>query len=168
MRAEILEAEREAELATREGVVFTASGAGSRQENLRILYLTANPSVNLHTESEVRGVQEAIRRTTNRTAVNIDFRPAATADDLQAGLNELRPQVVHFSGHAGDAALLFEPIVGAILAPERLPYELLARVLLATDSPPCCNRIKRVQHSPWRGSLVGCSRSRHRDSGRSD
>ena len=53
-----------------------------------------------------------------------------------AGLNDLRPHVVHFSSHAGDAALLFDN--GRVEAPEGqdVPYDLLARALGATDITP--------------------------------
>jgi hypothetical protein len=55
---------------------------------------------------------------------------------LIAGLNDLRPHVVHFSGHAGDAALLLDN--GSMEAPEGqdTPYDLLARALGATDIAP--------------------------------
>ncbi len=105
-------------------------------EQLRVLYLTANPDQNLRTDAEVRAVQEQVRRALHRELITIDYRPAATAEDLIAGLNDLRPHVVHFSGHAGDAALLFDN--GSVEAPEGLdvPYDLLARALGATDTPP--------------------------------
>ncbi|UFU04357.1 hypothetical protein LQF12_07200 [Ruania suaedae] len=105
-------------------------------EQLRVLYLTANPEQNLRTDAEVRGVQDQVRRALHRDRITIDYRPAATAEDLIAGLNDLRPHVVHFSGHAGDAALLFDN--GSVEAPEGrdVPYGLLARALGATDVPP--------------------------------
>lgn len=107
-----------------------------KAEQLRVLYLTANPEQNLRTDAEVRAVQEQVRRALHRDLITIDYRPAATADDLIGGLNDLRPHVVHFSGHAGDAALMFDN--GSVEAPEGrdVPYELLARVLGATDVPP--------------------------------
>lgn len=107
-----------------------------KPEPLRVLYLTANPEQNLRTDAEVRGVQDQVRRALHRNLITIDYRPAATADDLIAGLNDLRPHVVHFSGHAGDAALLFDN--GSVDAPEGrdVPYSLLARALGATDFPP--------------------------------
>jgi hypothetical protein len=79
-----------------------------KPEQLRVLYLTANPEQNLRTDAEVRGVQDQVRGALHRDLSTIDYRPAATSDDLIAGLNDLRPHVVHFSGHAGDAALLFD------------------------------------------------------------
>lgn len=107
-----------------------------KAEPLRVLYLTANPEQNLRTDAEVRTVQEQVRRALHRDLITIDYRPAAAADDLIAGLNDLRPHVVHFSGHAGDAALLFDN--GSVEAPQgrNVPYELIARVLGATEVPP--------------------------------
>jgi hypothetical protein len=97
----------------------------SSREGLRVLYLTANPySVDrhftspegeqieeshwLHTEVEVREVQAAIRGSTFRGRIRVEHRPAATFDILLDGLNDLRPQIVHFSGHAGGGELAFE------------------------------------------------------------
>lgn len=107
-----------------------------RPEGLRILYLTANPEMNLRTEAEVRDVRAAVRKATHRDSIAVDFRPAATPEDLLEGLNETRPHVVHFSGHAGDAALLFDN--ASVEAPEgrEVPYDLLARALSATSEPP--------------------------------
>ena len=107
-----------------------------KAEQLRVLYLTANPEQNLRTDAEVRGVQDQVRRALHGDLIKIDYRPAATSDDLIAGLNDLRPHVVHFSGHAGDAALLFDN--GSIEAPQGqdVPYNLLARAIGATDLPP--------------------------------
>lgn len=104
-------------------------------EVLRVLYMTANPELNLRTEAEVRGVRSAVRGALHRDLIEIDFFPAATPEDLLTGLNDLRPHVVHFAGHAGDAALLFDN--GEVARPEGrdVPYELLARALAATDMP---------------------------------
>lgn len=120
-------------------------------EILRVLYLTANSEMNLRTEAEVRGVQSAVRGALHRDLITIDYRPAATPEDLLDGLNDLRPHVVHFSGHAGDAALLFDN--GDVGRPEGrdIPYELLARALSATDTPPAllvlngCNTLENAE-----------------------
>lgn len=105
-------------------------------ETLRVLYLTANPEMNLRTDAEVRGVLDQVRRATHRDLITIEHHPAATAEDLITGLNDVRPHVVHFSGHAGDAVLLFDN--GSVAAPEGhgVTYDLLARALAATGSPP--------------------------------
>lgn len=110
--------------------------ATPRPEALRVLYLTANPEMNLRTEAEVHHVQEAVRRATHRDLIEIAHRPAATPEDLLHGLNEERPHVVHFSGHAGGAAVLFDNASIDNPKGRTVTFDLLARTLAATDSPP--------------------------------
>lgn len=107
-----------------------------KPEILRVLYLTANPEMDLRTEVEVRDVQQAVKRALHRDLINIQYRPAATPEDLLDGLNDVRPHVVHFSGHAGEAAVLFDN--ASVDSPEGrdVPFELLARALGATAEPP--------------------------------
>jgi len=105
-------------------------------EKLRVLYLTANPGLDLRTETEVRQVQQALRGAKYRDLVTIEQRPAATFQDLLDGLNDVRPHVIHFSGHAGGASVLMD--TGAIDggAGQQVPFDLLVKALDATDSPP--------------------------------
>lgn len=107
-----------------------------KPEVLRVLYMTANPEMHLRTEVEVRDVQQAVKRALHRDLIDVQYRPAATPEDLLDGLNDVRPHVVHFSGHAGDAAMLFEN--ASVDSPEghEVPFELLARALGATAEPP--------------------------------
>ncbi len=107
-----------------------------KPEVLRVLYMTANPEMDLRTEVEVRDVQQAVKRALHRELIDIQYRPAATSEDLLDGLNDVRPHVVHFSGHAGDAAVLFDN--ASVDSPEghEVPFELLARALGATAEPP--------------------------------
>lgn len=107
-----------------------------KPEVLRVLYMTANPNMDLRTEVEVRDVQQAVKRALHRELIEVQYRPAATPEDLLDGLNDVRPHVVHFSGHAGDAALLFDN--ASVNDPEgrAVPFELLARALGATAAPP--------------------------------
>jgi hypothetical protein len=124
----------------------------SSREGLRVLYLTANPySVDrrftfpdgshveeshwLHTEVEVREVQSAIRGSTFRGRIRVEHRPAATFDTLLDGLNDVRPQIVHFSGHAGAGELAFEKSErrGSEAA---ISVATLKMALGATDQPP--------------------------------
>lgn len=108
----------------------------AKPETLRVLYMTANSEMDLRTEAEVRAVQKAVRGSLHRDHIDISYRPSATPEDLLDGLNDLRPHVVHFSGHAGDAALLFDN--GDLGSPEGrdVAYEPLAAALSATDMPP--------------------------------
>lgn len=82
-------------------------------EELRILYLTANPLVadpntNLRVDAELAQVQRAVRGALHRDYVKITPRPAATPEDLLDGLNDLTPHVVHFSGHGGAGTVVLD------------------------------------------------------------
>lgn len=121
-------------------------------EKLRVLYLTANPEATeettttpdgteqrfgtwLRVDQEVRQVRQALRGSKYRDLVQIDHAPAATVNDLLDGLNDYRPHIVHFSGHAGPDGLLMENDAGDEDGSD-VAFELLARVLGATDEPP--------------------------------
>ena len=92
--------------------------------------------MDLRVDAEVRQVRDAVRKALHRDLVELDHRPAATPEDLLDGINETRPHVVHFSGHGGGAAVLFDN--GRIDTPQGrdVPFELLCRALRATDTPP--------------------------------
>jgi hypothetical protein len=124
----------------------------SSRKGLRVLYLTANPySVDrrftspdgsqveeshwLHTEVEVREVQAAIRGSTFRGRIRVEHRPAATFDTLLDGLNDVRPQIVHFSGHAGAGELAFEKAEGRG-SDAAVSVATLKMALGATDQSP--------------------------------
>jgi hypothetical protein len=105
-------------------------------ERLRVLYLTANPDLNLRVDVEVRQVQQAVRAALHRDQIEIVLRVAATPEDLLEGLNDVRPHVVHFSGHGGSETLVFDN--ASVESPEGrdVPFHLLARALGATSTPP--------------------------------
>ena len=107
-----------------------------KPERLRVLYLSANPEMDLRLDAEVRMVRDSVRKALHRDLVDIDHRPAATPEDLLDGLNEFRPHVVHFSGHSGDGVALFDN--GSVDEPEGrdVSIGLLRRALAATDTPP--------------------------------
>jgi hypothetical protein len=105
-------------------------------ETLRVLYLTANPAMDLRTDVEVRQVQQALRGAKYRDRVMIAQRPAATFQDLLDGLNDIRPHIVHFSGHGAQGLIQLESGVleendGALVS-----FEMFLQALDATDTPP--------------------------------
>jgi hypothetical protein len=105
-------------------------------EQLRVLYLTANAGADLRTDAEVRSVQQALRGAKLRDLVDVKQRPAATFQDLLDGLNDERPHVVHFSGHGGNRTLLMEDGALENAGGAEVSFELLAKAVGATDSPP--------------------------------
>jgi hypothetical protein len=108
-------------------------------EKLRVLYITTNSYLDLMTELEVRQVQQALQGAKYRDRVDVQLRPAATFSDLIAGLNAVRPHLVHFSGQTGE-----------ILPGGSVDFNSMLRALVATDRPPellvlhACGPIKRA------------------------
>ncbi|MGP9529751.1 CHAT domain-containing protein [Glutamicibacter sp. AOP5-A2-18] len=123
-----------------------------KPEPLRVLYVTANPdSVEttfeypdgtvetigtwLRVDQEVRQVKQALRASKFRDLVTIEHLPAATGPDLMNGLNDHRPHVVHFSGHASALGVHLEDDNGTT-GGAGMNFGLLASLLGATDDPP--------------------------------
>jgi hypothetical protein len=108
-------------------------------EKLRVLYLTASPATPnldpLRVDAEVNNVLTALRGAQHRDLVDFRHRPAATVQDLVDGLNDLRPHVVHFSGHAGEG-LLFDTADPTTPGDQLVGYQHVASLLMATDQPP--------------------------------
>lgn len=111
-------------------------------EKLRVLYLTASPATEgeaaLRVDLEVNNVLRAVRASKHRDLIDIQHRPAAAPQDLIDGINDLRPHVIHFSGHAGAPGLLFDKADVVDPGEQTVGYRHLARLLRATDQPPTC------------------------------
>jgi hypothetical protein len=109
-----------------------------KRRHLTVLYLTANPDPNspLRVDAEIRKVQEAVRGSVFRDNITIEYRPAADLNSLVNGLNDHRPQIVHFSGHGSISGLAVDSGKVGKPAVRALSFELLAKALSATDHPP--------------------------------
>jgi hypothetical protein len=70
-------------------------------ERLRILFLAADPDAmgRVSTGREAREIRERLRTAAHRDAIELVERFAVRPGDLQRTLFEVRPHVVHFSGH---------------------------------------------------------------------
>jgi hypothetical protein len=83
-------------------------------ERIKVLFFAADPleSNRLRLDREVRNVAERLRMAEYRDSVELESRWAVRPGDLLQALNEVRPRVVHFSGHGSEDDLLFEDEVG--------------------------------------------------------
>lgn len=68
----------------------------------RILFLAANPAGTnaLQLDEEARAIEEEIRRSSRRDAFEFVTRWASRPLDLLRALRDVRPTIVHFTGHA--------------------------------------------------------------------
>ena len=69
----------------------------------RILVLAANPDIprtrQLRLDEEAKRIRHALRGSDHRDQFSIESRGAVTIDELRRSLSEVRPAIVHFSGH---------------------------------------------------------------------
>ena len=113
-----------------------------KRKKLIVLYMLANPdpgpdpSKHIRPEAEAKMVQEAVRGSKFSDSVDIQLRVAANLSTMLNGLNDLSPQIVHFSGHSNAKSLAVDS--GAVSGPAKqsLSYDLFAKALDATDHKP--------------------------------
>ncbi len=76
-------------------------------EKITVLFMTAAPDgvEHLHIDREIRQVQDQVRSSALRDSINFEYRHAVRITDLLQHLNEVVPDVVHFSGHGADAGI---------------------------------------------------------------
>jgi hypothetical protein len=121
--------------------MFTVRHIIERQpepEKLRVLYLTSSPNLDdpLRVDAEVNNVLKRMRSVKHRDLIELHHRPAATPEDLLNGLNDLRPHVIHFSGHGNGDGLLFDDALIETPIGQMMDFTRLRRILEATNFPP--------------------------------
>jgi hypothetical protein len=85
----------------------------------KILILAANPleTARLRLDKEVEEIRTTLQLSPNRDRFVIESRGAVRPQDLQQHLYNLKPQILHFSGHGGgDWGLAFEDENGGLKA----------------------------------------------------
>ncbi len=93
-----------------------------------ILILTANPkgTPHLRLDQEVREIEEGLQRAQRRDHFNLEQRWAIRPRDVRRAMLDIKPNIVHFSGHgAGEEGLIFEDDVGQ---PKFVTEEALAQL----------------------------------------
>lgn len=73
-------------------------------EKITVLFMASNPtdSMPLRLDEEARSIQEMIRKSEHRNSVKLETRWATRPIDILQAINELNPDIVHFSGHGSD------------------------------------------------------------------
>lgn len=103
-----------------------------------VLVLTANPksTSRLRLDEEVRDIKTGLQRSRNRDQFNLVQEWAVRPRDIQRAMLDIKPNIVHFSGHgAGDDGLVFEDETGS---PKLVEGQALARLFdLFSDTVEC-------------------------------
>ena len=102
--------------------VYNSVGQTTQQQ--KILILSAIPD-GLRLDREIRKIESAIRRATNRDLFEVKIKTAVRPKDIRRAIAEEQPQIVHFCGHGEkDGSLQLEDDRGnhKSIAPEGLAF----------------------------------------------
>lgn len=104
-----------------------------------ILFLAANPksTTQLRLEDEVREIEAGLQRSKYRDYFNLEQRWAVSPRDMQRSIEDLKPQIVHFSGHGvGEDGLALEGENGAVQLVQADALANLFRLFVAPFTNP--------------------------------
>ena len=102
-------------------------------EKITVLLFATNPrgTNQLRLDEEVRSIQEMIRKSEHRDSIAFESRWAVRALDILQAINELNPDVVHFSGHGADAGdLVLENADGTV---KLVTKEAIAQTIMTSS-----------------------------------
>ena len=73
-------------------------------DKITVLFMASNPinTTLLRLDEEARSIQETIRKSDYRDSVKFETRWAVRPLDLLQAINEIKPTIIHFSGHGTD------------------------------------------------------------------
>jgi hypothetical protein len=79
-------------------------------ETITVLFVASSPEDQdgLRIDKEMREIQQKVRMADHRDALHFQYAVAAQPADLLQRLNEVKPDIVHFSGRSGSAGLAME------------------------------------------------------------
>src|SRR5215813_6436682 len=112
------------------------SRTGSATKKHVILFLAANPhdTGRLALDREARSIHMELKRTGYRDRFDFETRWAAEPLDLLREMRELKPTVVHFSGHGARSAPAHEAARGRDVVIEPAAPDLESQGLCFQDS----------------------------------
>lgn len=116
----------------------SVSSSSRRRSQLKIALLVTNPDrqASLQTGIEGRDIEAAIRSTGRGSEVDLKILLAPTLSTLLDMLNSFDPDVIHFSGHGGGQALVFDNERAGDDGGTVLDFDMVARVVGATSAKP--------------------------------
>lgn len=99
---------------------------------ITVLVLAASPEdeAQLRLDKEIREIELRLRQSEYRDSIRFVPKVARQLTDLIQDLNEVRPDIVHFSGHGNQTELAFENAEGRV---QPLSNEMLGGLLAATS-----------------------------------
>ncbi len=111
----------------------TKPAAKKAAEKVTVLFLAANALKNapLQLDAEVRDIQDNIRKSEYRDAINFVTRWATQPLDILQAINEVKPQIVHFSGHGAESDGLV--LQGEDGNPAIVPLAAIVQVMLSAS-----------------------------------
>jgi hypothetical protein len=129
MQRDLREAEQDHKITELERSLKDASRKAAPPE-VAVLFLASSPDDQpaLRLDKETREIEKRVRASDYRDSIYFRPQMARQLQDLLDGLNEVRPTILHFSGHGSESALAFEDASGGTQA---LDNDLLGRLLEA-------------------------------------
>lgn len=124
--------------ASRRSAPSRARSIRAAKAKLKIALLVTNPDsrASLQTGVEARYIDENIRLSPRASEVELKIVPAPTLPTLLDTLNSYGPDVLHFSGHGGDQALVLDNEKAGGDGGTVLDFDIIASVLGATRAKP--------------------------------
>jgi hypothetical protein len=102
-------------------------------DKITVLFFATNPkgTSQLRLDEEARTIQEMIRKSEHRDSISFETRWAVRPLDILQAINEINPDVVHFSGHGADTGeLVLENTDGSA---KFVTKEAITQVIMASS-----------------------------------
>jgi len=103
-------------------------------------------------------VQEAVRGSIYRGHIHLVSAPAADEKSILNGINDHRPQIVHFSGHGDQGGIWVDDGKVNKSIGREMKFDLLADTLKATNSPPTLLVLNSCDSLQQAGVLLGAAK----------
>lgn len=102
-------------------------------ETITVLFMASNPigTKQLRLDEEARSIEEMIRKSEHRDSVKFATRWAVRPLDVLQAINELNPDIVHFSGHGANTEELVLQDINGI--PKLIKKEAIVQVMMTSS-----------------------------------